>query len=207
MFKYMYIDESGDLGEFGSNYFTVAGIIVDNPMILTRIIKKLRHQKLKKKIKELSEIKANNSDKRVREYVLKKVRRENCDIIAIVVEKKAIMKHLFNVKEKLYNYLCGILMKKIPVEDGKLIVTIDQKYTNTLLKEDFNNYIKKKCCQISDKVSIEIYHKLSQSSNELQVVDFIAWSINRKFNAGDDYYYNLIEDKIINKEDMRLWKN
>lgn len=40
--NYVYIDESGDLGKFGSKYFTVAAVLVDEPKKLARIIKRLR---------------------------------------------------------------------------------------------------------------------------------------------------------------------
>ena len=56
------------------------------------------------------------------------------------------------------------------------------------------------------KLEIEIEHKFSYSSNELQVIDFVVWSINRKFNTGDDSYYKIIEEKIANKDSMILWK-
>jgi hypothetical protein len=60
--------------------------------------------------------------------------------------------------------------------------------------------------QKNSDLKVEIYHKQSNSSNELQVVDFIAWSINRKFSFNDDYYYKIIENKIVNKNNMLLWE-
>lgn len=202
--KYVYIDESGDLGLYGSKYFTIVAILIYEPKILDRIIKKLRQRKLKKKLKELPEIKANNSNRIIREYVLKKVNSLNCNIFAIVVNKSKILSHLYEVQDKLYNYLCGILLSKIGLESGKIVVTIDKKHTNTLIRENFNNYIQNK---IGNKdVKVEIYHLPSYSNNELQVTDFVAWSINRKFNTEDDHYYKIIEEKISNKEEMLLWK-
>jgi len=207
MFKYMYIDESGDLGEHGTKYFTIAGIIVDNPVTLSRIIKKLRKTKLKKKIKELPEIKANNSNNRVKEFILRKLSQSDCKIIAIVINKKDIKKYLFDAKEKLYNYLCGILVNKIGIEVDNLQIIIDQKHTNSLLREDLSNYLKNKICSTNNNLKLEVHHKISQSLNELQVVDFVAWSINRKFNVDDDYYFNIIKDKIIDIDNIRIWNN
>jgi len=207
MKKYVFIDESGDLGKRGSRYFTIAALVVDDPLKLERIIKKLRQRKLKKKIKELPEIKANNSDEVVRKYVLKRVKKTDCEIYAIVVEKDRIFDHLFQVQDRLYNYLCGILLKEIGAVGaaGSLIITIDKKHTNTLVRENFNQYIKYK---LRGKArNIRIHHKASISSQPLQVVDFVAWSINRKFNFGDDSYFNLIEDKIVNRKDMLLWES
>lgn len=207
MFKYMYIDESGDLGEYGTKYFTIAGVIVDNPAILSRIIKRLRKIKLKKKIKELPEIKANNSDNRVKEFILKKLSLSECRIIAIVINKADVKKHLFDAKEKLYNYLCGILVKRIGSGVDNLQIIIDQKHTNSLLREDLSNYLKNKMCLINNNLKLEVDHRISQSLNELQVVDFVAWCINRKFNTNEDYYFNIIKDKIIDIENIRIWNN
>ena len=202
----MYIDESGDLGKYGSRYFTIAAIIVDDPNKLSRIIKKLRQRKLKKKIRQLPEIKANNSTDIIRKYVLYKLKKIDCEIYAIVVNKSAIVNYLFDVKDKLYNYLCGILVENVRKTDGGLTIIIDKKHTNTLVRNDFNKYIENKLKSGGIKLEIKIEHKFSYSSNELQVIDFVAWSINRKFNTDDDSYYRIIEEKIANKDSMILWK-
>lgn len=166
----------------------------------------MRQRKLKKKIRELPEIKANNSNRTIREYVLNKIKNSNCEIFVVVVEKAKILSRLYEVKDKLYNYLCGILIDKIDYPNYKMIIVIDKKHTNTLIKEDFNQYIQNKIKIKNSNLKIEIYHKQSYASNELQVADFVAWSVNRKFSFNDDYYYKIIENKIINKENMLLWK-
>ncbi|VVB61387.1 Uncharacterised protein [uncultured archaeon] len=204
--KYIYIDESGGLGKFGSKYFTVVAIVVDEPKELARVIKKLRERKLKKGIKEFPEIKANNSNKWIREYVLGKVRVSNCGIFAIVVKKDKIHSRLFEVQNRLYNYLCGVLLSRLDADGHKFIITIDKKYTNALVRENFDEYVINKLKYSKSAVDVEVYHLPSHASNELQVVDFVVWSINRKFNAGDSSYYNIIESKITNKEQMLLWE-
>uniref|UniRef100_A0A7V3NVN2 DUF3800 domain-containing protein n=1 Tax=candidate division WOR-3 bacterium TaxID=2052148 RepID=A0A7V3NVN2_UNCW3 len=204
--KYVYIDESGDLGKYGSKYFAVAAVLVGQPKILSRIMKRLRERKLKKKLRQLPEIKANNSNREIREYVLNQVRSANCEIYAIVVEKSKIFDYLYEVKDKLYNYICGKLVDRLNVSAGKLIITVDKKHTNTLFRTDFDNYIGRKLAASPGKLEIEIYHSSSYSTMELQVVDFIVWSINRKFNSGDESYFKIIENKIVNKEEMILWQ-
>ena len=44
MYKYMYIDESGDLGENKgcSKYVVITALLIDNPAPLERIIKNMR---------------------------------------------------------------------------------------------------------------------------------------------------------------------
>jgi len=201
--KYAYIDESGDLGKHGTRYFTIVGVIVDNPKILARIPKRIRQRKLKKSLRDLPELKANRSPPELRKLVLKKVQAARCEILAIVVDKSKIYDYLFEAKDKLYNYLCGQLVKRIPMEKGKLILVIDKKHGNTILREDFDKYIRKVA---PASLKVEIHHVPSYASNELQVADFVAWSINRKFCIGDEEYSKIVEGKIVNKNKMVLWE-
>lgn len=203
--NYVYIDESGDLGKFGSKYFTVAAIVVEEPKALARIIKRLRQRKLEKSIKELPEIKANNSKGWIREYVLGKVREAQCSIFSVVVKKDDLRDDLFGMQDRFYNRLCSALLGKLNLDHGRILITVDKKYTNTLLRADFDAHVKNELKRGNKELAVEILHLPSCASNELQVADFVAWSINRKFNTGDDSYYRLIDEKIINKEDM-LWK-
>ncbi|MBI4176570.1 MAG: DUF3800 domain-containing protein [Candidatus Aenigmarchaeota archaeon] len=75
-----------------------------------------------------------------------------------------------------------------------------------LFLSTFDEYIRRRIMLRRGELDVEIEHKLSHTSNELQVVDFVAWSINRKFNSEDDYYYKIIQNKIRNRENMELWK-
>jgi len=204
--KYVFVDESGDLGKYGSKYFIVAAIVVNNPKHLSRIIKKIRNRKLKKKLKELRELKATKTNDHIRKAVLKKVSETDCEIFAIVVEKKKIMPRLYDAQNRLYNYLIAILLKQIEKTSGKLEIVVDRKHTNTLIRRNFNSYIEYKINQVHPDLEISVRHLESHSRNELQVIDFVTWSIFRKFNWGDCSYYNIIEDKIVNKEDMLLWQ-
>ena len=45
---YMFIDESGDLGKYGNQYFTIAALCTTNPKPIENIIKRIRQRKLKK---------------------------------------------------------------------------------------------------------------------------------------------------------------
>jgi len=110
------------------------------------------------------------------------------------------------VKSSSFNYFCGILLDKIVYPYYEVIITIDKKHTNSLFREDFNKYIQSRIKEKNSNLKVEIFHKPSYNSNELQVVDFVAWSIHRKFSFDDDYYYKIIEEKIKNKKSMILWE-
>ncbi len=202
---YLFIDESGDLGKLGSKYFSIVALATNDSKKVSRIIKKVRERILNKKLKQIYEIKANNSNERIRKYVLQHLANCNCSISSVVIPKSKIKPDLFDAKNRLYNYLCGLLFSHINLNVSYLEIVIDKKDSNKLLREDFNMYIEEK---IKDKVKIKfsIKHLDSCSSNELQVVDFVAWAINRKFSHNDAEYYNIIEKLISNKEKQEIWK-
>ena len=73
---FIYIDESGDLGNNTrkGEYFIVTAVKVDKDEIdiaLRRIPKKIRRKELKKKMKETPELKFSNSSEKIRMAFLK----------------------------------------------------------------------------------------------------------------------------------------
>jgi len=69
---YIFIDESGDLGESGSNYFIITAIRTESPELFDKLIKNIRRFKFKKILRKVHEIKANSSSHELREHILKK---------------------------------------------------------------------------------------------------------------------------------------
>lgn len=200
---FVYLDESGDLGKHGSKYFTIAAVSTYAPNELKRCIKRVRTRKLKKKLKELSEIKANNSDPLIRRAVLDNIAKTNCSIYIITVNKEKVFSYLFDKKEKLYNYIAGMLFDKMCVDRKNIEIIIDRKY-NTILKEEFDNYIKKKISDGKLNIKTKVSHLQSHEDQGLQAVDFVAWSTNRKFSFDDDSYYKIIENKVTKL--VNLWE-
>ncbi|MDY1592129.1 MAG: DUF3800 domain-containing protein, partial [Methanofastidiosum sp.] len=78
----IYLDESGELGfsDRSSKYFVIVLVVCDDEKSLKRLIKKIRGKKLKKTIKNLPEIKANNSTNEIRNAVLKDISKINLSI-------------------------------------------------------------------------------------------------------------------------------
>ncbi len=198
--KYVFIDESGDLGKQGCRYFIIVALITNKPKPIYQIIKRIRRRRLKKTMLEQPEIKANSSDNYIRNLVLRKVSEAECNIIVLVVRKEKIFDRLMAAQNKLYNYLCGILLKNITSKDEVVSIIIDRKYNNRLLSKDFDNYIRHDLEYRHINAVVE--QTMSHNNNGLQVVDFVAWAIYRKYNVGDSQYYEIIEGKITNKSNM-----
>ncbi|MCX6777274.1 MAG: DUF3800 domain-containing protein [Candidatus Micrarchaeota archaeon] len=204
--EYIFIDESGDLGEYGSVYFTIVALATHAPAVLGRIIKRVRERKLKKKLRELSEIKANNSTEAIRKDVLRRLSGCECSISAVAIQKSKVKENLFKHKEKLYNYLCGLLFEHISLNTEVVDITVDRKHGNMLLQEDFNRYVESRIKSRNASLEIRIRHLESHASSALQVVDFVAWAVNRKFTHGDSSYYDIIKHRIRNQGKEEIWR-
>lgn len=202
--RYSFIDESGDLGLKGSRYFIISAVSTDNPDKLRRIIKRVRQRKLKKQLREVNEIKGNNSTPEIRKYVLSQLTKQDCELFAIAIDKNKIINKHYETQPELYHFLCRLLLDRLPIgNDGTYYIIIDQKDTNKLIKRNFEHYVLMKFKGRKIKFS----QLQSFADNGLLVVDFVAWAVNRKWNANDDSYFNIIYEKIVNKNNIELWKN
>lgn len=195
---YMFIDESGNLGDDGTKYFIIAALWTQTPEMLRRLIKNIRRNKFRKQLKKAQELKANSSSREVREGVLQKMSQlDDLRCHAIILEKARISStYLKNNKNKLYNYVCGILAEAVGVDSKKLVVRIDKSKGKQTLRDDFNEYFKRKWRQRFWNGEVEFYHSWSHMWAGLQLADFIAWAVFQKFEYGNDFYTKLIERKL-----------
>lgn len=194
--EYIFMDESGDLGPKGSKCFTIVALSTHDVEALSRIMKKVRRRKLKKKLKELSEIKAYNSNDAIRKFVLMELGVVPCSISAIVIPKTQLRDGDFEEKERLYNRLCGLLFEHISLGADRVDITIDRKSGNQLLMDDFNQYVISKIRAKSSAITVKIRHLESHASRALQAVDFVAWAFNRKYSYDEAQYYDLIRHRV-----------
>ncbi|MDP3033739.1 MAG: DUF3800 domain-containing protein [Methanobacteriaceae archaeon] len=193
--NYIFIDESGDPGIRGSKYMVIASLLIDNPKKLNRIIKNMRRNKFKKELSKANEIKGNKSSIEVKIHLLKELNKvKNCQIFCSILNKSNIHNPvLINDKNKLYNCIAGDLAHQIEIK-GHVEVRIDKSKGKQILRDDFNNYFKKKLVQNSENIgNINIYHSYSHSWDGIQFADIIAWSYFQMFEHGNDLYTNLIE--------------
>lgn len=191
---HIYLDESGDLG-FGPNsskHIVIALLITKTPLHIERCIKKIRERKLKKKLKELPEIKFNKSNDLIREKILTCISKESIEIAYIVLDKNRVNPTRYNHKQEIYNFIVGSLMCCLPYENAtnsKLIV--DKRISNKVIRADFDGYIKQKTA-----FKVDITHENSMFNQCLQATDFIAGAVFRKYESGDSRYYDLITNRI-----------
>lgn len=206
MFKYIYIDESGDLGtkSESSKFLVLSALQVDEPKELDRIIKNMRRNKFKKELSKAIEIKANSSSYSVIIYMLNKINEvSGAKVYHIVLDKsKLYSNYLKNEKHKLYNFIAGKLAKNISFDNVDFEIKIDKSKGNLFLQQDFNKYFENKLKENYSKINCKIDHSNSHAWSGLQFADILAWACFQKFEYNNEEYLNIIK---VEQEIYQVW--
>ncbi|MBU1164697.1 DUF3800 domain-containing protein [Patescibacteria group bacterium] len=202
---YIFLDESGDLGfnftkRKTSKFFIITCVFTNNKRAYEKTVKKT-HAELKKKYKRKFGVLHCVKEKPItRQRLLRRLSEKQCVIMTIYLNKRKVYTMLQDEKQVLYNYVTNILLdriysKKIIPLKGKTTLVASKRETNKFLNDNFKNYLNN---QIKNKHQIELEVLIKSPSEEktLQAVDFICWSIFRKYEYNDDSYYNIIKNKI-----------
>lgn len=195
MLKYLYIDESGDLGfsRGSSEVLVISALLVNDQKRLDRIIKNLRRHKHKSDLEGATELKANRSSPALRKSVIGKLNEiEDAQAFHIILVKERLRNDALKVhKDKLYNYMAGILAYGIVIDNHDLEVRIDKSKGKQFLRDDFNRYFENHIRENSSIGRLSIYHSSSESFSGIQFADFLAWSVFQKYNWYNCEYTNL----------------
>ena len=170
--KYVYIDESGDLGskKSSSNYFVLAGIMVDKPKKLDNLIKNTYRKY--KKIHKMNEIKGTTAPEDVKKDIFKRLNNIDYQDFIVVFDKQNMYKidYKYNIN-LLYDILASQLAKIIPIEDRTTIFIDKTKNKNQI--NNFNNLFKSKLNNTKN-FPVEIKHVNSLNYKGLQIADLIS---------------------------------
>ena len=84
-----------------------------------------------------------------------------------------------------------------------IILVASKRETNKFLNQNFHDYIRR---QLKSNHGTEIAVEIKTPAEEkcLQAVDIASWSIFRKYEYGDDSYYQILKQIII--EENILYK-
>jgi len=206
--NFVYLDESGDLGfsKGSSKYFVISFIAMDSKtnLMLDRKIKTIRQ---KRRLKRNVEIKASNSSNSLRVNVLCEICSLPIKIYSITVNKQGVYESLREGTNILYNYMTNLIL--VPyVEQEKIdniCIIADLRINRIYRGMRFGNYLKYKIFYekgLRNK-KLDIKYLDSFSSNALQAVDYVAFGFFRKYERGQNKYYEILKERII--EDKNLY--
>lgn len=205
------MDESGDLGfsRFSSKYFIISAIVTENPKPLERIPKQIRRKRLKKSLLRKPELKFHNTSPQIRRIVLEKVMALNGISIASVVTRKAGMPdRLKHDQGFFYDQICADLILRVIEYQGRQAsyhAVFDARPHNRPPSYDFRNRVgtivdREMARKVLRPANLSVSVVDSRNSGGLQVADFIAGAIQRRFEQGDPSYFELIAPAIAIEE-------
>ncbi len=204
---YIFIDESGDLGHKDldnpqkSKYFVLVGLCCLDTRKVAKCVSKTRDTLINK---DMSEMKFTNSPLVIRRRLLERLAKEKIDVHAIVVDKTTVFPSLMDKKEIYFNWVSGYLARRLinHFPNDKEVNIIVDKRSFGKNQEEFNNYVKYKIKTVlGDRWKIVIRHKNSQRELCLQVTDFLAGTVHRKYRYNDSTLFEIIKHRT-NVEEM-----
>ncbi|KZX11628.1 DUF3800 domain-containing protein [Methanobrevibacter filiformis] len=193
---YLFLDESGDLG-LDSEYFVISILMINSEDLkkLENIIKKARKNKLKRKLKNINELKFYKLPPEIKIYFLKELNKLNFKAYSLVTHKKDC-KHLFSAKSnKNRNYaeMVIYLLKEINIQKS-FDLKIDQCFPSNYIK-----FIQKEI--LGDLAKFNEKCNISQNSSEkirgLQFADLIASSCFQHFDRKNSEFFKIIDKNHI----------
>ena len=210
---YIFLDESGDLGfdfkkKKTSKYFVITLLFSQEKNALEKMVKNVFKGFNKKEVRSHTGVLHAYKEKPKTRQKLLNLFRENdmSNVVVIYLNKKKVYTRLQDEKQILYNYVTNILLdrvytKKLIPTDKKIFLVASKRETNKFLNQNFSAYLKGQV-KNNHKLTIEVEIKSPTQEKALQVVDMLSWSIFRKYEHGDDMYYNLIKQEIVEENPL-----
>jgi len=199
-----FLDESGGVDPFsGSHFLVVALLTTDVPRKIELHIKRAR-QKLGRRARA-DELKAASSEERVITRLLQSIANENIEIMAVVVDKRAIRRPPKD-PEEIYRKAVTKIVNHCVMRWPRVDICLDKRYTKKALRRKLEVTIRDGIAHLNQEVVL-IRQEDSRNVKGLQAVDFVAWAIFQKYETNDARYYALLQDKIIIEEmiERPLW--
>src|SRR3989344_4744008 len=208
--KYLFLDESGDLGfnpkKKNSKYFVITILFASDKKPLEKIVKNV-HKSLRKKVKRLNGgvLHSVKEKPATRKRLLKSLSEKDISIMTIYLNKSKVYTHLQDEKHILYNYVANILLDRIMTKhldkDREITLIAAKRETNKFLNIGFKDYLENQL-RNKHKALIAVEIKTPSEEKALRAVDFACWAIFRKYEIGDDLYYDLFKKIIIEESPL-----
>lgn len=215
---YIFVDESGDMdfSHKGSEYYLFNFLVKKRPFKLHEYISNYRYELLERNLDPLmgSRINieyfhANNDNKHIKNEIFNIIStfdKENVKIYAYILEKEKVSPDKRKSKEHFYIdnliYSIGKLLTKLDIDTNFVIITDNLPVENNKKKQEkalklgVHNYIKENNLHLR----YDIFHHCSASSVNLQIIDYIGWAINRKYEHNDGTYYKKVQKYILSED-------
>lgn len=215
---YIFVDESGDM-DFtlqGSKYYMFSFLLKRRPFKLHEIISAYRYTLLERNLDPLNGKRLNieafhacEDNKYIKEHIFNLLnssfKKEDIKVYSYILEKQKVMPDKAKQKANFYadnlTYAITKFLEKINIDKDFIIIT--DRLAVQKNKEKQVGAIKsgiKKYLENKKSLRYDIFHHCSASSVNLQIIDYINWAIQRKYEHNDESFYNKIAKYILEEE-------
>jgi len=217
---YIFVDEAGDMdfSSKGSKYYMFNFLVKKRPFGLHEHISNYRYSLLERNLEhknvkrlDIEAFHAHNDNKYIKEAMFNIISTFNPDTVKVysyILEKPKVLPEKRKEKERFYidnlSYAIGRLLNRIGINSPFIIITdrlpIQKNRSKQIgaLKKGIKLYLQEKGL----KFRYDIFHHCSASSANLQIIDYISWAVFRKYEHGQENYYEKIKQYIIDEEVM-----
>jgi hypothetical protein len=204
---YLYLDESGDLGfdfvnKKPSAFFTICVMAVkgqEHDRAIAKAVKAVIRRKLPTGgDSQAGELKDNVLPLEIKKYFFRKVRQVPFGLHAVTLNKKSVYCNLAIEKERIYNYLARQALTGVNFSDAavRVIMTVDRSKPRQGILEFNACVLNQVRASIDPLVPLDIFHVASHESPGLQATDMFVWGIFRKYERGDNDWYEVFKHKL-----------
>ena len=204
---HLIFDESGDWGSGTERYYVIGGHVTADPRRISVVMRRAVADVYKKfpKLKKLTELKAKDAPPIAKDYILRKIAKENIRIYYIVIDKNHVPSYnrLGVAQNRFYNYQLGILTTYIRngLHIPEMRFLIDESSIKVGSLNSFEDYIAIKLnFEEGLQTKIDVKYGLSHNHYEIQASDFICNALwGRENYPNEDNYSGLIWGRVASR--------
>lgn len=197
---YAYLDESGTVTPFrASECFLVIAILAASQKASRALELHAKRLRKRAKLPIGEELKASSATPRQRKRLLQAIATEHVAIVAVIIDKRNVYQKPDD-PEEWYREAASLAARHCASRWPQLRrLILDKRYTKEALRHRLEETIRAKLQGLArDHMTIEQLD--SRVCLGLQVADYVAWAIARKYQAGDQECYELIKTNIVLEE-------
>lgn len=217
---YIFVDEAGDMdfSPKGSKHYMFNFLVKTRPFQLHEYIANYRYELLERnldptldKVLNIEAFHACEDNKYIRQKMFETIStftKEAVQVYSYILEKPKVNPD--KRKENSVFYVDNLtlattqLLDKIKIDRNFIIITdrLPLQANKSALIKALKKGIKQYLRANGKVLRYSIHHHCSASSSNLQIIDYIGWAINRKYEQGDPSYYEMIKQYLLEEEVM-----
>ena len=208
--KYVYLDEAGcftfERKQSASKYFILCSVVTDDNSARASL-NELRFELIKDGYEVGDYFHATTDKQVVRDRVYETILGHKFTIQAQICEKAKAQPQVRSNRARFYQYPLFYLFRhgvRPHFRDASHVHATAASLGTKKERIAFANALNDVCSQTA-KLDRSVDFRPSQTDPMLQLADYCAWAIQRKWERGDERSYEIIKDRITYEYD--LWKN